>query len=407
MDLKNKVDALKNERSELLKDLEAKHSELSTDEFNEKMAKAEGMKADISKFEKLRAELSEQTMNVFDTKEAKKAIQGFDFGKAIRNAANGRAQDGAEAEIIAEANNRFVNSGLQASGLALPFEVFNAHSAGAANNGEALISTTKGDFIESLKKYLVLDGLGVQYLTNLNGNIEFGASTVPAAPTAKTETEASQEYTMTLANRSLIPNRGAVKGIFSKQLMHQTSYNVEEVLRSELLAGMLGRAEEHAIAEVLANAGTTVAMGTNGAALTFAKAIELLNAPSDTNSNGMNNAFITNSAVRAAAQQIALDSGSGRFLWEHTTPRQFLGEQAVVTNHVPSNLSKGTADGTLSAIAYGDFSAVTIGFWGGIDLIVDPYSLANTGQIQLVLNFFHDSVVRQPGNLAVIKDIVA
>lgn len=407
MDLKNKVDALKNERSELLKNLDAKKDELSTDEFNEQMAKVDGLKNDIQRFEKLRTELSEQTMNVFETKEGKGAVKAFDFAKAIRNAAAGRAQDGAEAEIIAEAQTRFVNSGLQASGLALPMEVFNAHSAGAANNGQALISTEKGDFIESLKKYLVLEQLGVQYLTNLNGNIEFGASTVPASPSVKTETEASEEYTMTLANRTLSPVRGAVKGIFSKQLMHQTSYNVEEVLRSELLAGMLGRAEAHAIAEVLASAGTTVAMDTNGAALSFAKAIELLNAPSDTNSNGTNNAFITNSAVRAAAQQVALDSGSGRFLWEHTTPRQFLGEQAVVTNHMPSNLSKGSADSTLSAIAYGDFSAVTIGFWGGIDLIVDPYSLANSGQIQLVLNFFHDSVVRQPGNLAVIKDIVA
>lgn len=402
MDLNERIQSLKNERSEILNNLEAN---VDSENFDTDMEKVDSLQAQIDKYTKLQNEQNKNVMNVFnDSKDGQEAVQAFDFGRMLQNAASGRAQEGAEAEIIAETKKGFINNGLNVSGLALPMQLFNAHSAGAANNGEALLETVKGDFIESLKKRLVLGQLGVQVLNDLNGTIEMGASTAPASPSVKTETEAAEEYTMNLVNRTLAPIRGAVKGIYSKQLMHQTSYNIRQILEDELIAGMVGRAEEHAISEVVTNAGSTVAIGTNGGALTFAKAIELLNALDDANSNGTNNAFVTRASVRQQAQQIALDSGSGRFLWEHTTPRQFLGETAVVTNHVDGTLSKGTGT-NLTSLIYGDFNFLTIGFWGGVDLIVDPYSLADNGQIKLVLNFFHDSVVRQPGNFAVIKDI--
>jgi HK97 family phage major capsid protein len=406
--LEERISALENERSELLNNLSANIDDTPENEYTETMAKADKMKADIDKFTKLlnAQKASRSPLQIGGTADGQKALKAFDFSRFMQAAIRNTALDGVEAEMLQEGAKFFSENGLQKDGFTLPFEVFGAHSAGAADAGQKLITTTKGDFIESLKKYLVLEQLGVQYLTGLNGNIDFGASTTPADLSAKTEIEDAEEYTMNLVNRSLVPQRGAVFGVYSKQLMHQTSYNIQQVLNDELVAGMLSRAEAHAIAEVLANAGTTVAMGTNGAAITDDKAIDLLNALSASNSNGTNNAFVTNSKVRAAAQKIKVDDGSGVMLWDRNQPRKFLGENALVTNHAPSNLAKGTG-ANLSAIAYGDFSYLTIGFWGGVDLVVDPFSLSKTGQVQLVLNFFHDSVVRQPGNFATIKDIDA
>jgi len=45
-----------------------------------------------------------------------------------------------------------------------------------------------------------------------------------------------------------------------------------------------------------------------------------------------------------------------------------------------------------------------LAFFGGIDLLVDPYSNAGTAQIALHVNKFYDTAVRQAGALAVVND---
>jgi len=48
-----------------------------------------------------------------------------------------------------------------------------------------------------------------------------------------------------------------------------------------------------------------------------------------------------------------------------------------------------------------------LAFFGGIDLLVDPYSNAGTAQIALHVNKFYDTDVRQAGALASVYDFVA
>ena len=45
---------------------------------------------------------------------------------------------------------------------------------------------------------------------------------------------------------------------------------------------------------------------------------------------------------------------------------------------------------------YGDFSNLAIGQWGAIDLTVDPYTLARSGQIRLVVNAYFDAKILRP-----------
>jgi hypothetical protein len=46
---------------------------------------------------------------------------------------------------------------------------------------------------------------------------------------------------------------------------------------------------------------------------------------------------------------------------------------------IPSNLTKGTAAGTCSAVLFGDFSKLVIGQWGFMDLSVDDKSRKKKG----------------------------
>jgi hypothetical protein len=95
-------------------------------------------------------------------------------------------------------------------------------------------------------------------------------------------------------------------------------------------------------------------------------------------------------------------------MWNmNNADRPVNGHKVGATSLVPSNITKGSSGATLSAMIYGDFSQLYIGQWGGLELIVDPYTLAASGQIRLVLNAFMDVAIPQPLNFALIKDIVA
>jgi hypothetical protein len=57
---------------------------------------------------------------------------------------------------------------------------------------------------------------------------------------------------------------------------------------------------------------------------------------------------------------------------------------------------------------FGNFQqGCILAYFGGIDLLVDPYSAAGTAQIVLHVNRFFDFDVRQAGALSKIIDINA
>ena len=62
----------------------------------------------------------------------------------------------------------------------------------------------------------------------------------------------------------------------------------------------------------------------------------------------------------------------------------------------------------MGTLAFGDFTlGMVLAFFGGIDLLVDPYSNAGTAQIALHVNKFYDTDVRQADAIAYTKDFAA
>ena len=53
--------------------------------------------------------------------------------------------------------------------------------------------------------------------------------------------------------------------------------------------------------------------------------------------------------------------------------------------------------------AFGDFSELVVAQWGGIDIVVDPYTLATKNAIRLVINAFFDAKVRREGAIKAYK----
>jgi hypothetical protein len=74
-----------------------------------------------------------------------------------------------------------------------------------------------------------------------------------------------------------------------------------------------------------------------------------------------------------------LDAGSGLFVYNNG---EISGYKALSTN--------GAYGGYV-----GDWNDYIVAQWGGIDLIVDQYTLASQGQIRLVVNTYFDGKPRR------------
>jgi hypothetical protein len=76
-----------------------------------------------------------------------------------------------------------------------------------------------------------------------------------------------------------------------------------------------------------------------------------------------------------------------------------------MSNAIPSNLTKGSSSGVCSAIVFGNWSEVLVGSWGGLQIIVDPYTAKANGVLEISAAAYHDVLVRTPQAFCKIVDI--
>ena len=96
-------------------------------------------------------------------------------------------------------------------------------------------------------------------------------------------------------------------------------------------------------------------------------------------------------------------TGTAKFVWADSD-HPLRGYRAGVSEQMPSNLTKGTSTGVCSAILFGNFADLMIGMWGGLDLMVDPYTLGSSGGVRVVAFQDVDIAVRHAESFAAMKD---
>jgi len=162
----------------------------------------------------------------------------------------------------------------------------------------------------------------------------------------------------------------------------------------------------------------SVAMGTNCAAITMEKIVDLETEVTQDNAFGPNMAYVTNAKVMGGLKKLRAGGSSatdGAFLYNTDlqavgrgpTPLTLNGYPIAVTNAVPSNRTKGSSSEVCSALVAGDFSQAMLGFYGnGLEITVgtdsDDFSKALTS-VRGIITF--DVAVRQASAFASIEDI--
>ena len=341
---------------------------------------------------------------------------------ALCNPTDSRAREAAAFEF--ECSRAAADKqGKEARGLIVPFDVLKGDQArtltvGSATAGGNLVATDllSGSFIDMLRNAMVINGLGVRYLSGLVGNIAIPKQTGGGTLYWVTEGNAPTEGDQAFGQVAMSPKTAAARTQISRKLLLQSSIDIENFVRQDLAttvglgiqqAAINGSGASGQPRGILNTAGIgSVIGGANGGAPDWESIVDLETEVSVANADVGTLAYLTNAKVRGALKKTFIDGpGTAQRVWQPgDTPLN--GYRAAVTNAVPGNLTKGTGT-DLSAIIFGNFADLIIGMWGGLDIQVDPYSAGNSGAV--IVRVFQDVDVaaRHAESFAAMTDAIA
>lgn len=329
---------------------------------------------------------------------------------AMTNPQDKRAQDDASFEIEMSLKAQEV-SGVKANGILVPIDVLSRDMTVVVGSGDALVSTDlmTNRFVEMLKnRSAVLQAATI--LPGLNGNVSIPVQISTSTAQNLAENEAMGTSDINFTNKTMSPKRVGGTVPYSKQLLAQTSMEVEQMILNDLLDQIALKIDWNALnADGTANTpvgirNTTgiglISLGTDGAAPTFKNFVDLETEISVANADVDAMNYVINAKGRGYVKTTPKVSGQAIFIGEGN---QINGYNYRVSNQVPSTLTKGTGT-NLSNITFGNFADLIIGFWGGIDITVDPYTRKKEGMIEVTAEQFYDVLVRRAASFAMIED---
>lgn len=351
--------------------------------------------------------------------EKRKLRTEFSFRDAIRSASEQRQPDGLNKEVI-EAGVAEANAAKRSiTGIAIPsfmmapnnFEQ-RAQSVGTSTQSGALVVNEIGEVIEYLYPRTVLREMGVNFLSGLTSNIDLIRQNGAASATWEGENDDNANTDPTVESVPMRPKRLGAETIIGKQLMFQSkSISVENWIRNNLniaqgvaleTAALNGSGTAPIPTGLLntsgINAGTS--LGTNGGAPTWNSIVELESLVADDNADYGTLAYLTTAIMRGKLKTTEKASSTAQFIW---AMNEMNGYRSFVSTLVPKTLIKGTST-DCHAIIFGNWAELYIGQWDGLDVVVDPYTLAGKAQIKITVNGWYDIALRHKESFAVIKD---
>lgn len=343
-------------------------------------------------------------------------LRSFSLVRAIAGAAGLAVDWGRERELQAELAKR---NGRPAQGILVPLEVFEKRvlttAAPVGGPGSNLIATDLmgSQFIDLLRAKLVVRRLGARVLNGLVGNVD-----IPKLTTSTTAGWVAENAAITPADPefdkvSLTPKHAGAITEFSRNILIQSSPDVEQLLRADM-AQVLAQAVDAVAIQgggsneptgILGTSGIgDVAMGTDGGAITWPQVIDLIAEVEIDNAEG--SAFLTNPKVVKSARKTVKVSSTDSVMVMND-PGTLAGYPLASTTLVPSNLTKGSSSGVCSALLFGNFSDLLLGYWSVLDVLVNPYeSTAYTkGNVLVRAMLTMDVAVRHPESFAAIQDL--
>lgn len=295
-----------------------------------------------------------------------------------------------------------------------PLETGSPAAAGDLISTDLLASR----FIDYLYNNSAFLPLGVTYLRDLIANIK-----IPRMMTAPKgywvgEGQNIPEDNFSVDTIGLDPKKLAVWSGCTFEMIQQSSVDVEQMMRNAIIAGIaleLDRTigfgsgiDEEPLGIISTPGVNSISLGVNGGPLDWSAVVDMQTLPSTANAMMGSFGYVFNSSSKGKLMKtLNHNTGGGSYIWQETNNEyegRVAGRRARESNQIPNNLVKGTAN-DLTAGIYGNFAQIFLGFWSGLDIIVDPYTDAKRATINIIAKQLCDVELSRGEYFTVVTDI--
>jgi hypothetical protein len=273
-----------------------------------------------------------------------------------------------------------------------------------------VIQTTVGrEVVPFLRAKTICGRLGATILDNLaGGNLKLPRATVGGTAAWLPETGAGTDSDPSFDSFTLIPKRISGSTIISRQLVFQSSPDIEEFIANDI-ATAIGVAVDNAalngtgtapqpmgILHYPVNASGSYTYASRSANVTFGGPAswpnvlafeKILELGLVTNDGSFG--YATDPTVRDKWQRAQKATNYPVYLWENTgddpTFGRVNGRRAISSTQLPAG-----------QVIFGKWSEMIIASWVGAEILVDPYSLATTAEIRVRASLLADIQFRYP-----------
>lgn len=344
----------------------------------------------------------------------------FSLQRALSFAASGRELNGVEGELSQEMRRQYPAFARSANSVLIPPDALVTRSVLTTTAAPALVGVEHVGslFAQALKPNIIAMMLGATFL-HRTADAAIPRWTTGTASEWIDEDAAPADSapagdTIALAWHGLATTIRA-----SRRQMYQSDPSFEWTARQDMLREIAVAVDR----AVLAGTGTlgqpkgilndtavpTIALGTNGAVLTWANIPQFFTAVEDANAGGDRLAFATNARVKAKLMTTPRESGQPRYILDDAGSgdvEKLAGYNIAFGGNMPKTLTKGTGS-NLSAMIFGNWRELLIAQFGPLDIIVDDTTESAKGNVRITVHSAWDCVVRQPKAFVKCVDIIA
>lgn len=271
-------------------------------------------------------------------------------------------------------------------------------------------------FIDALRPEVAVMGLGATILPGLVENVSIPRMVSGTAAAWVAEGVAAAESSPVFDSVPLSLKQLSARSQLSRRQMKQSLPGLDVLLRNDLRRSLAIELDRAAIAGagsatvprgILNTVGIgSVAIGANGGVPFFQFLTKLMAEVESENVAGTSYGWLTNHFVKGTLLSTQTADGAQQMILQRIgTEWNIAGHKAAFSNLVPANGTKGTGT-ALSSIIFGNWSDLLIGQWGGIDIVVDDMTGADTGNVRIVAHSEWDIAVRYAQSFAAITDAV-
>jgi len=380
-------------------------SEKEDGQFNQLNADLARTESSIQRAEILAdAERSMESVQVDGIDSYEQQARSFQITTAIAGKIEpSSVDDGREREISAEMERR---SGRKASGIFVPHEAFEKRALTTTNSSELVPTQHRSELmIDTLRDRLVTRQLGATVLSGLSGE-----QSIPKLSSSATHYWVAEHGAITQSDQgfdsvSMSPKTVGAEVEYSRRMILNASPDVENLVRSDISL-VIAQAIDYAalVADGTDNQPTGISnqQGVNtvsfGGAPTWAKLLEFESELSTDSALMGSLGWIAEPLSVKTLKSTEKVAGHPEYLMSGNN--ELAGYPLARSLALPVS----TGDAT---IMFGNWADLLIGYWSGIDILVNPYhsEVYSKGGVRINALQDCDVAVRHPESFVVATDL--